>query len=211
MKLTSFSENVGKVLFDGLNFRKDSRNKYFIAEIRRNGQRKKFLLHRYIYEKVFGKIPENYQIHHKDHNTNNNLLENLELLEKHEHRSYHTRKMYENEEYRERNKEQLEEIRDKATQWHKSEIGRQWHIQHAQKTNFGKFAYNKTCEFCGKDFVSGKADGRFCSSSCEQKHYFRTRRKIIKCEVCGKEHEVYKYSKIRYCSKQCANKARHSL
>lgn len=45
--------------------------------------------HRYVYEQANGPIPDGYVIHHKDHNKQNNSLENLECLSKHDHDNYH--------------------------------------------------------------------------------------------------------------------------
>lgn len=46
-------------------------------------------LHRLIYEHEKGKIPQGYQIHHKDGNKLNNSIENLEALTPYEHRQRH--------------------------------------------------------------------------------------------------------------------------
>lgn len=50
------------------------------------------LLHRHMWEAVNGPIPAGYDIHHKDENKTNNVLENFECLPKAEHtRLYSTR------------------------------------------------------------------------------------------------------------------------
>ena len=46
-------------------------------------------LHRQIYIDEVGPIPEGYNIHHKDENTLNNELDNLECLSQEEHRKRH--------------------------------------------------------------------------------------------------------------------------
>lgn len=46
-------------------------------------------LHRYIWEKYNGPIPEGYVIHHKDHNKLNNDISNLEMISDREHRLEH--------------------------------------------------------------------------------------------------------------------------
>lgn len=50
---------------------------------------KNVLLHRYVWEKHFGKIPEGYEIHHKDKNRLNYSIDNLELTEIKEHHRQH--------------------------------------------------------------------------------------------------------------------------
>jgi hypothetical protein len=43
------------------------------------------LIHRYVWEKEKGKIPNGYDIHHLDEDRTNNVVENLECLPKPEH------------------------------------------------------------------------------------------------------------------------------
>lgn len=50
---------------------------------------KNVLLHRYIWEKYHGIIPEGYEVHHKDKNRNNYDLYNLVLVESKEHHRQH--------------------------------------------------------------------------------------------------------------------------
>lgn len=50
---------------------------------------KNVLLHRYVWEQNYGKIPEGYEIHHKDHDKTNWDIENLELLIAEEHHRKH--------------------------------------------------------------------------------------------------------------------------
>ena len=53
-----------------------------------NGK-KNVLLHRYIWEKYYGKIPDGFEIHHKDRNRTNYDINNLELISVHEHHKKH--------------------------------------------------------------------------------------------------------------------------
>ena len=46
-------------------------------------------LHRYIWEKHNGNIPEGYVVHHIDHNKSNNDINNLEMISDKEHRLEH--------------------------------------------------------------------------------------------------------------------------
>ena len=47
------------------------------------------LLHRLIYEKAYGSIPEGYSIHHIDGNKLNNSIDNLEAIPKSKHHHLH--------------------------------------------------------------------------------------------------------------------------
>ena len=46
-------------------------------------------LHRHIWEEKFGEIPKGFIIHHKDGNTKNNLIENLQIMTQSEHLKLH--------------------------------------------------------------------------------------------------------------------------
>jgi ribonucleoside-diphosphate reductase alpha chain len=49
-----------------------------------------------VYENAFGKIPEGFIVHHKDENTENNSLANLEMTTQHEHNVIHYPKRFAN-------------------------------------------------------------------------------------------------------------------
>jgi hypothetical protein len=63
------------------------------------GDRK--LMHRYVWEKQHGPIPEGYEVHHVDHDRSNNEISNLEIYTKSDHArlfstgsNQHTKKPY---------------------------------------------------------------------------------------------------------------------
>ena len=58
--------------------------KYKYVVFANNKRRKKFLVHRLIYEAFNGKIPEGYTIDHIDQNSLNNNIENLQCITKQE-------------------------------------------------------------------------------------------------------------------------------
>ena len=75
-------------------YSKDLKHAYFNGiEFYRHGNyfdnNKYGLLHRYIYSYYNGKIPEGYDIHHKDENKMNNDISNLILLTRSEHMKLH--------------------------------------------------------------------------------------------------------------------------
>ena len=57
--------------------------------IYKDGKPKLIKIHRCLYETFVGPIPKGYDVHHIDHNPQNNSLDNLQLLPMHTHRKIH--------------------------------------------------------------------------------------------------------------------------
>lgn len=85
MKARGTTTAQEKTTFDGYLINFSSSNGYPTIFV--NG--KNVLLHRYVWEKHFDKIPDGYEIHHKDKNRLNYAVENLELKEIKEHHRKH--------------------------------------------------------------------------------------------------------------------------
>jgi predicted DNA-binding protein YlxM (UPF0122 family) len=66
-------------IYDGKKFTLRKSGYYSLT----NGNR--YLMHRYVWEKEVGKIPEGWDIHHKDEIKSHNYINNLECLPKSEH------------------------------------------------------------------------------------------------------------------------------
>ena len=79
------------IVFNGVAYHRypDSENQanraYFLGSIDGKAVR----LHQEIYKFYRGKIPRGFHVHHKDGNTLNNSIDNLELKLKHDHHSGH--------------------------------------------------------------------------------------------------------------------------
>lgn len=56
-------------------------------------------VHRAVYELFKGSIPPGYHVHHKDHNKDNNSIDNLELIEAKQHLSEHALGRKQNKEW----------------------------------------------------------------------------------------------------------------
>src|ERR1700744_1898843 len=81
-------------------------------------------LHRHIWEHHHQrKIPKGWDVHHKDENTLNNHISNLEILPLQEHRALHLGKRSRTPEHLAR----LDKIRPMASAWHGSPEGISWH------------------------------------------------------------------------------------
>lgn len=71
-----------------------TRNGYFYFAPSVHCKQKKIMINRAVYEAFVGPIPEGYDIHHINHNRQDNRLENICLLEKHRHRKMHNEENY---------------------------------------------------------------------------------------------------------------------
>ena len=203
--MVTYSEDGKYAYFDGKRFCRDEKTGYFLN----TGIHKR--LHRYVYEHEVGEIPKGYDIHHKDHNKNNNEPENLELLTRKEHLKRHAAEMTE---------EQRNKLRENiitcgvpaAALWHKSAAGYEWHKAHyeSQKEALHKKAIYK-CEYCGKEYTAeNTGQNRFCSNNCKsawrRKAGLDDEERV--CKYCGKLFIANKYAPKRYCSDECRARVR---
>lgn len=173
-------------------------------------QRSKKRLHRVVWEYHYGKIPEGFDIHHKDGNPGNNQIDNLELLLRREHHQKHMLKP----ERVEKSRQSICIAREEAKKWHGSIDGAAWHSEHA-KEYWSKTKENTyRCSFCGKEFhtnhVYGDQQNRFCSNSCKTAYRVRSGVDNVErtCPVCGNTFVTGKYTKQICCGYECARKRR---
>src|ERR1700722_4176271 len=143
---------VESVVFNGITFRRypDSKNlsdaRYFRPS---SGYYKHDIryLHREVWKAHNGPIPAGHDVHHKDHNTGNNDISNLEILPEFDHHSMHGKLL-------EWDPEHLARIRPLTLEWHRSEEGRKWHAQHGIEAYTKRQPRNYKCKQCGADFQS---------------------------------------------------------
>lgn len=164
-------------------------------------------LHRAVWEFYNGEIPEGYEIHHKDEDTSNNDISNLEMVLGTEHNSYHAKKRHaDNPEYSKRFHDLGIEA---AKEWHKSEAGLEWHRQNAIKCNFGHLTFGtRNCQVCGKEFTAKTNSQIFCGNSCKSKYRrMHGLDDVTKnCLWCGNAFITNKYNKSDCCSRACGKK-----
>lgn len=199
---------VKQVIVDGIKFTRDERTGYYLGSKKIDGRRPR--LHVYIWEKYNGSIPKGFLIHHKDHNKNNNDISNLMLIPKGKHSEHHINE-YIKEHFNEMINNLNENARPEATEWHKSEKGKEWHKRNYEKIK-DKFHQKEkyTCEYCGKEFETLKGKNRFCSNNC--KSAWRRKEGLDNetrmCIICGREFITNRYSKAKTCSAECRGKFR---
>ena len=162
-------------------------------------------LHRQKWIDRHGPIPEGYEIHHKNGNALDNQLANLECLSIEQHKIKHPLSPSQIE----RRKQQLDQCRHLAAQWHRSEAGRQWHKNHAQKMHFGKGqTIEYVCLQCGERCTSCQTNkqAKFCSRKCKAAYRRSTgiddEQRV--CVICKTTFIINKYSRTQTCSRSCA-------
>lgn len=163
-------------------------------------------MHQAVWVHHNGPVPEGKQIHHINGDPHDNRIENLTIVSPREHMQHHMAECLANPEYREKMVANLDRIRPKASEWHGSPEGIEWHRQHAEKHDFGNLTYGqRECAVCGSEYEANTTEQTFCSNKCKSAY----RRKIgidniaANCELCGKEFQKNKYARITTCSRSC--------
>ena len=193
-----YIEKTKYAYFNGYKFTKDDKTGYYLSSAIDG---KRYRLHRYIWEYYNGEIPKGYHVHHKDHNKNNNEINNLELLTKKEHIIRHALEM--TDETKEKYRENLNKnARPKAIEWHKSKEGREWHKKQYEMS-LGNREKNKfICEYCNKEYETYKQQkNRFCSLKCKSAYRRESGIDNIEriCLNCKQPFMTNKYGTTKYC------------
>jgi len=207
------SSAVESVVFNGVEFRRypDSTRRDLRVYFKATGGA---FLHRATWEHHHGPIPEGWHCHHRDGDSLNNDIDNLECLPAFEHLSHHSTERFKDDEQREQNRQHLESIRPLAAEWHSSEEGRAWHSENGKMAWAGREPVERTCDQCGKAFpsMSHRENDRFCSNNC--KSAWRRQAGVDNedrvCPACGATFRVNRYSVQKSCSKPCAAKVRYA-
>lgn len=166
------------------------------------------VLHREIWAHHNGPIPEGHEIHHRDHNTGNNAIENLEIVSRGWHRKHHANL---------RPKDELlafaERGRPLTKAWHASPEGRKWHSKHGVESFKKRAPIELQCKQCNSIYATRKYGGvQFCSGKC--KSAWRRESGVDNvtkiCSYCGNEFTANRYARAIHCSNQCAARNRRA-
>lgn len=203
--MIQFYDDGDLACFDGLSFRRDKRTGYFL-----NAKTHK-RLHVYVWEYYNGVVPKGYHVHHNDFDKNNNEIGNLTLMKAGEHIKLHCNSW--SDERLEAQRQMLKEKAvPKASEWHGSILGKEWHKKHYEQTKDKLHAKGMfVCQNCGKEFeAENTGNNKFCSNKCKSAYRRKSGadNEIRICEICGKEFTTNKYSKAKTCSKKCSQKLR---
>lgn len=148
------------IIFNGIKYSLMGSGKYYLSQSKSNkGRKNPKGLHVAIWEFYNKKkISKGFCIHHKDGNVFNNDISNLECLSYSEHIKTMRKPDKENQ------REHLNRIRHKASEWHKSKEGQEWHKIHNQKISKKQ---TTNCLKCGKEIIFAPSQKRkYCSIEC---------------------------------------------
>lgn len=179
------------VVFEGRTYRWNG--KYF--------RRARTFLHRDVWAHHKGPIPEGYHVHHVDHDTTNNTIENLQLVWGSTHLHHH---LVENP------RPKPEWAYPALKVWRESpegkarlaELGKRNSVYLGQEKEF-------QCECCNEYFFAPHVgSNRFCSNKCKSKWRRDAGLDDVTraCQECGTEFKANKYDAVKNCSLSCGRK-----
>lgn len=190
------------ITFNGVTYKlMGGKRKYYLSQQRDNKKRKGAKgLHVAVWE-FYNKrsISKGRDIHHKDHNSFNNDISNLECLSIREHRSMHIKERIKNNP--KLFKSYLDKARIEASKWHGSPAGKKWHREKSKKQWANPEKFECICKRCSKKFSSFHRTSIFCSDACvaaarRASGVDNTQRN---CNKCGQSFTTNRYSKAKTC------------
>lgn len=198
------------VAYHGTKFRRYEGRKYFTP-----GHADRLAgvedLHREVWKREVGPIPDGWHVHHVDFDPSNNDVSNLQCLAPPEHEAIHAATRSELG----RSPEFLAHlalIRHLAAEWHGTPAGIAWHREHGAESWKNRKAVSYVCDHCGTTYEtrSKKGTERFCSDACKAAARRTSGADDVSrtCAHCGAAFTVNRYSKTATCSKSCSAKRR---
>lgn len=162
-------------------------------------------LHRAIWEDAYGPIPAGTHVHHRDGNTLNNDLANLELIGATEHLRLHTLDLIARGILQPPSAEALA----RAAEWHRSPEGHVWHKAHGKDSWVDREQHAKTCQQCGRPYTTSYPNrSKWCSANCRARarRHDRADNESRICIMCRTAFQTNRYKPTVTCSKGCANR-----
>ncbi len=186
------------------------KGKYYCSGRRNKNSKNERLLHRRIWSEYYGEIPIDHHIHHVNNNWRDNNIENLHCIPRIDHQRMHMFERFQSEEFKSKNKEQLEIAQEKAKKWHASSSGKEWHSKNAREQHRKRKIKEYTCVICNIKFLSKNIfPPDTCSISCCIKN--RNDKSKVKyeslCKECGtsfKHGNLIGKLKYKGCSRKCS-------
>lgn len=198
-----YANDKKTALYDGVMFTRDKTTGYYLSTHKIGGRRRR--LHVYVYEHETGcRVPDGYEVHHKDFDKGNNEFSNLVCITSYDHHMIHAAHRSP-EQIRKAYKNLIEKAQPEAIRWHRSGEGRKWHKKHAAEQWAEKTGVEYTCDQCGKTFTTrhiyGKYSNHFCSNSCKSAYRRASGVDDVdrECVICGEKFRINRYQKQCKC------------
>ena len=152
------------------------------------------LLHRVVWLREVGPIPDGYDVHHKDHDPTHNSLANLELKAESEHGRHHIQKRL----------APGGDLQTTLAAWRASEAGQTILRDNARKMHANTPVRELTCAHCGEPFRTQHPSQKYCTDACGELAGRRGTVSII-CAICGATKLVKSHStkQTQTCSYKC--------
>jgi hypothetical protein len=178
-------------------------------------------LHREVWEKGYGPIPEGFHVHHKNGDKGDNRLESLELLSHGEHSARHAAAKLAPHRGRALRNAVAARLRNSADRKLRQlaciQCGGQYTSGARHPTRFcssrcveaarsGAFAGQiRKCEHCGEEYLAKKRVQRYCSRLCNARACYEREATVreVKCAQCGAVFTSGR-SNARFCGRSCA-------
>jgi len=158
-----------------------------------------YSLHRRIWEDHFGEIPIDHHIHHKNGNSLDNRIENLECIHKSKHHSMHFSAQ------RQLEKMHSPESRLKAKEWARSSEAKKMLGIFSKKQWEKRKPIKRECVICGVEFLTKNLNGtKYCSQVCRSRCQKLREMVWRSCLICQKGFQTRNYSQAsKTCSRKC--------
>lgn len=107
-------------------------------------------LHRKMWEDVYGEIPKGFIVHHKDGDSSNNTIENLEIMSRKHHMELHMQEVERREDLREMMIINKAKVLKALKDYHKNKVAKEY-----------------VCVVCHSLFNSFSKQAKYCSKKCK--------------------------------------------
>jgi hypothetical protein len=130
-------------------------------------------LHRAVWVEHRGNIPNGFEVHHRDGDSFNNAIGNLELISRSAHRRLHLLEKHRDGKMAPPSTHALR----RAAEWHRSAEGREWHRNHA--INMRRKMHRAICRICSREFPTPQPTrAKYCHPNCRAKAFRQRHGKV---------------------------------
>ncbi len=186
------------VFYRGRKYWLTKRGKYYRAAKRYDNIPEQFL-HRVIWYRAHGEIKKGWCVHHKNHDSTDNRLSNLQLVTRSEHAKYH-RKLYLRSLSAKEKEQSIRKLVDGGNKWRRTALAKRFMRLNGYRSVALRSNTKRSCVVCGRIFSAYRAI--VCSKFCGHRHQRNTHLKSKTCAICGAAFKSYRKDAAT-CSHRC--------